>query len=254
MALVLIDARAESGAKALFESEGTSISMEDSPVTKPAVKKAKPKASVNQRSHFSQEDDSGGSNSYAGIQYWIDLQDGSGKMRRVTSRHVFQSGDRIKLQVKSNTSGYLYVLNEDESGKRTPLYPVNGQMSALVEPGMAYTIPPRGSIRFDDNPGNEKVTIALTRNSISGPSGRDGSSSTRGSLVSCRSSSGGTKGMFSEDDADFDCLRKSQGAGTKGMFTEEDDTSASPASYSVIPASELDNGKVLFVDFNLTHR
>ena len=63
--------------------------------------------------------------------------------------------------------------------------------------------------------------------------------------------------MFTDEGIDMNCMRSNHsagGAGSKGMFTEEDTSSAQPASYSVVPTTELDQGQVLFVDFYLNHR
>jgi Domain of unknown function (DUF4384) len=102
-------------------------------------------------------------NDFSGLQYWIDLLENNSGSRRVTSSHNFRSGDSIKLQIKSGISGFLYVINQEASGNQTYLYPLKGQQSDLIEPGMQFTIPERGSIRFDDVPGNEKIIVALAK-------------------------------------------------------------------------------------------
>lgn len=90
------------------------------------------------------------------------------------------------------------------------------------------------------------------------------SRSNPGTLVSyndcAQDASAGSKGMFADESGsgvDMSCLRSNHsagGAGSKGMFTEEDSSSAQPASYAVVPSTDLEQGQLLFVDFNLTHR
>lgn len=256
---------AEAGAKAMFADDTASVMMSDdssakattTKVTKPAPVLAK-KSRVSDDSDYTENEADMVSTSYSGIQYWIDLQEHNGRAHKVTTSHIFRSGDSIKLQIKSKTSGYLYVLNQDESGKVTPLY----QSVNQIQPNAIYTIPQRGAIRFDNVTGNEKVTIALSKYPIpsmmpsSAPSLQ--SPMTNVSYSDCsNSSSAGSKGMFTEETTPsygMECLRKNHNAGSKGMFAEEDSNSLEPASYSVVPTNALEAGDVLFVDFSLTHR
>lgn len=263
-------ALAEAGAKSMFADEGTSIMMNDDADTAPARAKPtapKPKATLaakrTERIYASSSDDETTTLpvSYAGLQYWIDLEEADGRSRRVTTGHTFRSGDRIKLQIKSKTAGYLYVLNQDASGRQTPLYPTKGQPSGLIQANVIYSIPTRGAIRFDNVPGNEKVTIALAKypipdsNTDYSAKGTTAAYGGQAMYVACSDSGAGSKGMFAEESsAGIDCMRNNYSAGSKGMFSEEDSASIEPASYSVVPAAALDDGNVMFIDFNLTHR
>jgi len=259
-----MQAFADVGAKSMFSDEGTSVmASHEAADTTATPSKVKVKASTENSPRQNVSDGQGNtpSTSYAGLQYWIDLQGSNGKSHQVTTSHVFHSGDGIRLQVKSKTEGYLYVINQDASGKVTPLYPTNGQPSGLIQANATYTIPPSGMIFFDNVPGTEKVTIALTKYPL--PS-LDPSYSENVTTVAynesqkyskCAIIDAGSKGMFaSEVSTDIDCLRSNYSAGSKGMFTQEDTSSAKPASYSVMPAAALNNGDVMFVDFNLKHR
>ncbi|TSA40743.1 MAG: DUF4384 domain-containing protein [Methylococcaceae bacterium] len=258
-------ALAEAGAKSMFSSEGTSVMMNDDADT-PKATSSRPKARVASErvspSYSSNEQPDANPNNYAGVQYYIDLQDASGRSRQVPTSYTFRSGDGIKLKIKSKTEGYLYVMNTNAAGQSTPLYPTNGQPSGLIQANTIYTIPPRGMIYFDNEPGTEKVTIALAKFPL--PS-VDPAYSAKGSTAAysgqskyddCASSSGaGSKGMFaSESSSSMDCIRSNHSAGSKGMFTQEDTSSAEPASYAVAPTAALNEGDVLFVDFNLIHR
>lgn len=256
---------AEAGAKSMFADEGASVMMGDDNVTKPtAVKTTKSSSYTPSSADYTAVDKSESNalpDSYAGVQYWVDLQEPNGTTRRVTTSHVFHSGDGIKLQIKSKTAGYLYVFNQDASGTTTPLYPIKGQPSDLIQPNVIRTIPSRGAIRFDNVPGTEKVTIALSKYPVnqlvpdSSPKGVTASYNNE-PYNDCASSGAGSKGMFADESSTsaVDCIRSNHSAGSKGMFAEEDTYSAQPASYSVIPASSLEDGQVMFVDFYLTHR
>ena len=265
---------AEAGAKSMFADDTSSVMMsDDSSAQSSSGVKSKSKATpvLAKKSHMSDdsdyaENDSAESDmlptSYSGIQYWIDLQEPNGRTHKVTTSHTFHSGDGIKLQIKSKTAGYLYVMNQDDSGKVTSLY----QSINPIQSNSVYTIPQRGAIRFDNVQGNEKVTITLSKypipsvsNSAPSPSGMSNVSYSGNAYNDCASNQGGagSKGMFTEDVAvtsGIDCIRKNHNAGSKGMFAEEDSSSAEPASYSVVPTSALEAGDVLFVDFNLAHR
>jgi hypothetical protein len=248
---------AEAGAKSLF------ISIDDNDSS--SANKSKPlisnsKKSPRNKKHQFSTNTSASSSEYTGLQYWIDLQDDKGQSRRVTTSHNFRSGDRIKLQIKSGSSGYLYVINQDTSGQQTYLYPPKGQQSELIEQGMLYTIPVRGTIRFDNVPSNEKITVALSKfpilqSDLASASKENMTSSTEPSPYSaCADNNAGTKKLYIEESIGItDCIRKNYSAGTKGMYSEEDTHSNEPASYSVLPASSLNEGKVMFVDFNLIH-
>ena len=251
-------ALAESGAKSMFADDNSTVMMTEEEKPKDnVVKKTKTKTKTKSIELTTAANDS---DSYAGLQYWIDLEDANGQLSRVTSKHVFQSGDGIKLQIKSKTSGYLYVLNQDVTGRTTPLFPLNGQ-NAYIEAGMTRTIPDHGAIRFDNIAGKEKVSIALSKFPVNGPASSSPTAQQKPeTLVSYNDCSqngpAGSKGMFADTDGigvDMSCIRSNHSAGSKGMFTEEDTVSAQPASYSVLPSTDLNQGKVLFVDFYLDH-
>jgi hypothetical protein len=196
-------------------------------------------------------------NDFIGLQYWIELLDANGRSHRVTTSHNFSSGDSIKLKIKSKSSGYLYVINQDITGQQTYLYPTKGQEAELIKPGVTLTIPAKGAIRFDDVAGNEKLTLALAKYPIIQPTtglrSKESSANITGQAM--YSACANSKGMFvDESKVNMDCIRNNYIAGTKGMFSEEDTTSTEPASYSVLPSSSLKEGKVMIVDINLVHR
>jgi hypothetical protein len=87
--------------------------------------------------------------------------------REVDPDTTFRSGDRIRLEVKANTTGYLYVVMQGSSGTWSLLFPspeVAGG-SNRVQSGESRQIPSgdRGQFVFDEHAGAEKVFLVLTR-------------------------------------------------------------------------------------------
>jgi hypothetical protein len=102
-----------------------------------------------------------------GLRYAVLRRDASGQYSEVDADTNFRSGDRIRLKVDANTSGYLYVVMQGSSGTWKLLFPsaeVAGG-SNLVHKGESRQIPPgdRGQFVFDEQAGNEKLFIVLTR-------------------------------------------------------------------------------------------
>ena len=100
-----------------------------------------------------------------GLRYSI-LKQVGGQTVEVDPESVFHSGDRIRLSVQANDTGFLYIVLRGSSGKWTPLFPSKEIMSGnnKVERGGSYEIP-LGSVwfAFDEQPGTEKLFIVLAR-------------------------------------------------------------------------------------------
>jgi hypothetical protein len=81
------------------------------------------------------------------------------------SRFVFQSGDRVRFHVKTNKEGYLYVVNLGSSGQSMVLFPHAGMVEQhpRVEARKEYTVPSQGWIRFENQPGEERVQFILSQ-------------------------------------------------------------------------------------------
>ncbi len=102
-----------------------------------------------------------------GLRYAVLKRDADGQYTEVDPDTSFRSGDRIRLHINSNTSGYLYVVMQGSSGTWKLLFPsaeVAGG-SNLVRKGESRQIPSgdRGQFVFDEQAGNEKLFIVLTR-------------------------------------------------------------------------------------------
>lgn len=102
-----------------------------------------------------------------GVQYWIELRR-NGQTSRVNNKFDFQSGDRIKFHVKSNISGFAYVvLKEGSKGEHAVLFPDSKlQDDNRVKASVDYAIPSDGYLLFDSQPGSEKLMLILSREAI----------------------------------------------------------------------------------------
>ena len=102
-----------------------------------------------------------------GLRYAVLKRDANGQYNEIDPDTSFRSGDRIRLKVDANTSGYLYVVMRGSSGTWKLLFPsaeVAGG-SNHVRKGESRQIPSgeRGQFVFDEQAGNEKLFIVLTR-------------------------------------------------------------------------------------------
>ena len=102
-----------------------------------------------------------------GMRYAVLKRDASGKYAEVDPESTFHSGDRIRLEVQSNSTGYLYVVAQGSSGNWQVLFPAsqvdNG--SNLVHRGETRQVPGgnAGQFFFDEQAGTEKLFFILTR-------------------------------------------------------------------------------------------
>jgi hypothetical protein len=102
-----------------------------------------------------------------GLRYAMLKRDAQGNYQETDPDTNFKSGDRIRIQVDANTSGYLYVVMQGSSGTWRLLFPspeVAGGSNA-VHRGQSLQIPPgdRGQFVFDEQAGTEKLFLVLTR-------------------------------------------------------------------------------------------
>lgn len=77
---------------------------------------------------------------------------------------IFHSGDRIRLIFESNVDGYLYVMQKGSTGRDRVLFPdpkIGGDNRILR--GIQYHVPFRHWFEFDKHPGEEKLTVVVSR-------------------------------------------------------------------------------------------
>ncbi|MCX8026933.1 MAG: DUF4384 domain-containing protein [Thermodesulfovibrionales bacterium] len=133
------------GAKALFDSgEGTKVGI----------------ATGKQTPTPSQEASVPKPEKYAGLKYEILLQKDDGTLQKVSKARVFNTGERIRIQVRTNQSGYLTIRNIGTSGNTNILFNEYVEARQLVE------IPKTGAIRFVGAPGTEILEIMLSADPI----------------------------------------------------------------------------------------
>lgn len=207
------------GAKALFYSgEGTSIST----------------AGKKEKTSGAREDTVIPKEKFTGIAYWIDLLDRDGRRTRTTANQQFRSGDRIKLNFKSNRDGYLYVLNYGTTGTSRVMFPNAGQINNIVAANQEYAVPERSYMKFDENPGVETLLVLLSPQPIPelAPSSPDMNVNETRKLLAYADTHG-AKDLLLEDDIDP----------AKSLASQ----------YVVAPASSLGNGKVISLYIKLRH-
>ena len=126
-----------------------------------------------------------------GVKFHV-LRERGRDLRRVSTTSSFRSGDRFKLEVETNRSAFVYVLNrtlpgdQDRVGSRgidvirdedrrnrsgdrrkyTLLYPRGGE-SRPVRGNTRVQLPPGNQFfRMDDEPGIERVYVLASENEI----------------------------------------------------------------------------------------
>lgn len=100
-----------------------------------------------------------------GLRYSLLLSRGNDAYREVDSASVFKSGDRLKITVESNDEAYLYVIARGSSGLWKVLFPVSevADGSNLIQPFRRYEVPNGGRFYFDEQAGEEKLFLVLSR-------------------------------------------------------------------------------------------
>ena len=99
-----------------------------------------------------------------GLRYTILKKTGDGQ-GEAGADTVFHAGDRIRLAVETNDDGYLYVVNRGSSGTWKLLFPsaeIKGGDNR-VQKRVPYEIPSGYTFTFDEQAGEEKLFIVLSR-------------------------------------------------------------------------------------------
>jgi hypothetical protein len=102
-----------------------------------------------------------------GMRYSVLKRDAAGRYQEVDPDSTFHSGDRIRLEIQANSTGYLYVVAQGSSGNWQVLFPsreVAGG-SNQVHRGETRQIPSggQGQFVFDEQAGTEKLFLVLSR-------------------------------------------------------------------------------------------
>jgi hypothetical protein len=105
-----------------------------------------------------------GDHSALGLRYTI-LKKSADGQAEVSTEAVFHAGDRIRLAIEANDDGYLYVVNRGSSGTWKLLFPSpeikNGDNH--IQRRVRYEIPAGYTFTFDEQAGEEKLFVVLSR-------------------------------------------------------------------------------------------
>jgi hypothetical protein len=100
-----------------------------------------------------------------GVRVRIELDRG-GRARWVSPKTTFQAGDRVRFHFNMNFAGYVVIINQGSSGKRTLLFPYEG-VSNRVGRTADYTVPQGEAwFEFDQTAGDEQLTFIMSKREI----------------------------------------------------------------------------------------
>jgi hypothetical protein len=178
-----------------------------------------------------------------GLRYSLLKQNRNNQAEEVDPDTIFHSGDKIRLSLESNDSGYLYVVQRGTSGRWTLLFPAKEILGGknTIEKGERHEIP-LGDVwfAFDQQPGIEKLFLVLSREPESDleklikPSGQNAAP------------------VLSLENATVGKIR-SQVAARDLVFEKVSEGSSGEKAVYVVNHTGNTNARVV-VDLNLTHR
>jgi hypothetical protein len=99
-----------------------------------------------------------------GLRYTI-LKRSGDSQTETDAETVFRAGDRIRLAVEANDDGYLYVVTRGSSGTWKLLFPSSEIKDGdnRIQRHTRYEIPSGYTFTFDEQAGEEKLFIVLSR-------------------------------------------------------------------------------------------
>ncbi len=103
-----------------------------------------------------------------GLRYSLLRQTSEYSAEEVDVDTVFRSGERIKIKLETTDMAYLYILAKGSSGRWRVLFP-SAEIAGgahRIRPDENHTVPPRGWFAFDDQAGEEKVFVMLSRSKV----------------------------------------------------------------------------------------
>jgi hypothetical protein len=103
-----------------------------------------------------------------GLRYSLLKEVPGGGTSEVDSATVFRSGDRIRLTVATTETAYAYVVSQGSSGKWRVLFPSPeiGKGSNLIPGGVIYPIPAAHWFAFDEQVGEERLFVMISRTPV----------------------------------------------------------------------------------------
>lgn len=149
-------AQQQAGAKALFHDPTSGVSLR-TPGQKPAprpVRRAAPAAK----------------SEVTGLMYWLELLTEKGQVLRVNSNRIFRTGERVRLNVRSNVDGDLTILQSQDGAAPGLLFPPPGRGSAAIRANEDHAFPSRaGWFRFNEKPGAIRLMVMVRAHGSGGP-------------------------------------------------------------------------------------
>ncbi len=95
------------------------------------------------------------------VEISILLRQSDGALVPVDSKKDFRAGDQVRIELKSNFSGYLYIVNHGTSGKKQLLFPRAGDTNQIQSQTLMI-FPAKNDLRFDHNAGFETLQMILS--------------------------------------------------------------------------------------------
>lgn len=118
-----------------------------------------------------------------GLGYTLYMRASNGDALRVDPEREFTNGDRVRVALESNVSGYLYIFDKTNDGTPEMIYP-DARLDDgdnRIEAHVPYEIPSNKNVKesyrwftFTGAPGVEKLYIVVTRQPLKGvPTGAE---------------------------------------------------------------------------------
>ena len=103
-----------------------------------------------------------------GLRYSLLHSSDGASYSEVDPETVFRSGDKLKVTAQSNDPAYLYVIARGSSGNWKVLFPSSevGGGDNKIAAMQSCELPPGGRFYFDENPGEEKLFVILSRKPV----------------------------------------------------------------------------------------
>lgn len=151
-----------------------------------------------------------------------------GKTTTVLPTEDFKSGDKARLIFSTNRDGHVYWLNKGTSGQYQVLYPTpkTGMDNSVIK-NKEYTVPSKGTWRFDNTQGTETLVAVLSPDPVpqldkavqlAANGDAQGASSLLSAVVNGHEKKRTTRDLVFEEEDDGDVNTKSQKANGNEPF------------------------------------